>query len=91
MVIPSERKQANNDICANQVGFFSRFDKVAKKQYVKLRDVVKKGDIVGIIMVLDMHYEVIADKGGKIVNFLVEEAQPVEYGQPLIRLEKPSK
>ena len=79
----------NNDICSTHVGFFSRFDKAAGKQYVKLRDVINKGDVIGTITVLDMQHEVIANQEGKIIHFLVEEGQPVEYGQPLVRLEKP--
>ena len=81
-----KQKVNKNDICSNQVGFFSRFGP-NKKQYVKLRDVVKKGDVVAKIISLKTPNDLVATKNGKIVNFLVEEGQPVEYGQPVIRLE----
>jgi acetyl-CoA carboxylase biotin carboxyl carrier protein len=49
--------------------------------------VLKEGDVVGIVRAMHVDQEILADKGGKIVEILVEEGQPVEYGQPLIRLE----
>ena len=80
-------KTPHKDICANEVGLFSRFDAKTKKQYVKLRDIVSKGDVIGVIQSLGVSHEMQSSHAGKIVAFLVEEGQPVEYGQPLIRLE----
>lgn len=76
-----------NDIRSTHIGFFSRFSPKSKKQFIKLRDVLKEGDVVGIVRAMHVDQEILADKGGKIVEILVEEGQPVEYGQPLIRLE----
>lgn len=84
--VEKDSKGKHLDILSNQIGFFSRFNKKTKKQYVKLRDVVKKGDVIGNITSMHIDYEVFANNEGKIVEFLVEEGQPVEYHQPLVRL-----
>jgi biotin carboxyl carrier protein len=88
MMRPSTQKSAQkNDIASKHIGFFSRFNPKTKKQYFKLRDMVKEGEVVAIVRAMHLDQEVLADKNGKIVEVLVEEGQPVEYGQPLIRLE----
>ncbi|BBM89569.1 hypothetical protein COTS27_01274 [Spirochaetota bacterium] len=74
------------DIVSSQIGFFSRYNPKTKRHYVKLRDQVKKGAVVACIKSMHLHYEIQVEKPGKIVEFLVEEGQPVEYHQPLIRL-----
>ncbi len=79
-------KDEKLDILSPQIGFFSRYHPKTKKQYVKLRDVVKKGDVVGNVISMHIHHQVISQIDGKISEFLVEEKQPVEYEQPLIRL-----
>jgi biotin carboxyl carrier protein len=76
-----------NDICSKNIGFFSRFNPKSKKQYIKLRDVIKVGDVLGVVRAMHVDQEIVADKTGKVTHFLVEEGQPVEYGQPLVRLE----
>ncbi len=80
---PSEQKV---DILAPQIGFFSRYNVSTKKHYIKLRDQVKKGDVVACIKSMHLIYDVVAEHSGKIVEILVEEGQPVEYHQPLMRL-----
>lgn len=81
-----EDQSKNLDILSPQIGFFSRFNQKTKKQYVKLRDVVKTGDVIGTITSMHIEHQVTSEKEGKIVDFLVEEGQPVEYHQPLVRL-----
>lgn len=87
VVRPAATVAEKNDIVSTHVGFFSRFNPKTKKQYFKLRDVVKVGDVVGVVRAMHIDQEIVAEKSGKIVTFLVEEGQPVEYGQPTIRLE----
>ena len=75
------------DVYSEHIGFFTRFDPKTKKQCVKLRTPIKKGDVVGFIRSLHVSYPVISNEEGKIIHFLVEEGQPIEYKQPVIRLE----
>ena len=51
--------------------------------FVKLGDNIKTGDTVCIIEAMKMFNRIEADFGGKIVEILVENGQPVEYDEPL--------
>lgn len=75
------------DLKSSEIGFFSRFNPQSKKQYFKLRDIVTEGDIIGVVKSMHVDHEVLATHTGKIIEFLVEEGQPVEYGQPLFRID----
>ena len=85
-MLSKEEKSYFLDIPSPQIGFFNRYNPKTRKQYFKLRDVVKKGDIVGTIVSMHIHHNIISEVDGKITEFLVEQDQPVEYDQPLIRL-----
>ena len=54
--------------------------------YVKVGDVVKKGDIVCIVEAMKLMNEIEAECDGEIVEILVTNEGPVEYGQPLFKL-----
>ena len=69
------------------IGFFIRLNPKTGENYVKLRDVVKKGDIVGHVRVLGVLQDLKAEQAGKLKEILVEEGQPIEYGQPVMRFE----
>jgi biotin carboxyl carrier protein len=69
------------------VGFFTRVNPAKGENYVKLRDVVKKGSVVGHVRVLGVLQDLKAESDGKVMEFLVEEGQPIEYGQPVMRFE----
>ena len=51
--------------------------------FVKLGDDIKAGDTVCIIEAMKMFNRIEADFGGKVVEILVENGQPVEYDEPL--------
>ncbi len=75
------------DVTSKWVGIFTRLNPKTKEAYVKLRDVVKKGDVIAHVRVLGHLQDVVCEFDGKIKEILVEEGQPVEYGQPLFRVE----
>jgi acetyl-CoA carboxylase biotin carboxyl carrier protein len=58
--------------------------------FVKAGDHVKAGQVVCIVEAMKLMNEIEADVAGTIVKSLVENAQPVEYGQPLFSI-KPDK
>lgn len=70
------------------VGFFTRLNTKTGEYYIKLRDTVKKGDIIAHVRVLGIMQDVVADDEGKVKEILIEEGQPIEYGQPIMRFEK---
>ena len=84
---PTNEEDDNKfDIISKHIGFFFRNKGKSDTPLVKLREVIDVDQVVAIVRVLNIEEEIIADKKGKIVEILVEDGQPVEYGQPLMRL-----
>ena len=52
--------------------------------FVKVGDSVKAGDTLLIVEAMKVMNPITADKAGTIKSVLVENAQPVEYDQPLV-------
>ncbi len=69
------------------VGTFYRSPSPDAAVYVEVGDVVKKGQILCIIEAMKLMNEIEAEVSGKIAAILVENAQPVEYGEPLFHIE----
>jgi acetyl-CoA carboxylase biotin carboxyl carrier protein len=66
------------------VGTFYRSASPGAKPFVEVGDAVKKGQTVCIIEAMKLMNEIEADKDGVIKAILVENGQPVEYGEPLL-------
>ncbi len=75
------------EITSPMVGTFYRSPAPDEPPFIELGDVVKKGNTVCIIEAMKLMNEIEAESAGKIVEILVENTQPVEYGQILMRLE----
>jgi acetyl-CoA carboxylase biotin carboxyl carrier protein len=54
--------------------------------FVKVGDSVQSGQTVCIIEAMKLMNEIEADISGEVVRVLVENGQPVEYGEPLFAL-----
>ncbi len=65
------------------IGTFYRSPSPDKEAYVKVGDVIQKGDTVCIVEAMKLFNEIESEVSGKIVKMLVEDAQPIEYDQPL--------
>ena len=65
------------------VGTFYRSSAPGSAAYVEVGAVVKEGDTLCIIEAMKLLNEIDADKSGTITQILVENGQPVEFGQPL--------
>lgn len=65
------------------VGTFYRSSSPGGAPFVELGAVVKAGDTVCIIEAMKILNEIESDQAGTITQILVENGQPVEYGQPL--------
>ena len=74
---------------APMVGTFYRSASPESKAYVEVGQNVKAGETVCIIEAMKLMNEIEADATGVIKAILVENGQPVEYGQPLFRLAPP--
>jgi acetyl-CoA carboxylase biotin carboxyl carrier protein len=71
-------------IVAPMVGTFYAAPTPNEPPYVSEGDAVEPGQIVGIIEAMKMMNEIESDVAGRIIRILVQNAQPVEYGQPLM-------
>ena len=75
------------EIISPMVGTFYRAPAPDADPYVKENDIVVVGQKVCIIEAMKLMNEILSETKGRIVEILVENGQPVEYGQPLLLLE----
>ena len=66
------------------VGTFYRSSNPGAKPFVELGQRVSVGETLCIIEAMKMLNQIEADVGGEIAAILVENGQPVEFGQPLL-------
>jgi acetyl-CoA carboxylase biotin carboxyl carrier protein len=74
-------------INAPMVGTFYRAASPTEPPFVQEGEEVQPGSVVGIIEAMKMMNEIESDVSGRIVRVLVQNGQPVEYGQPLYVVE----
>ena len=69
------------------VGTFYRAPAPDAAPFVAEGDLVKEGQVLCVIEAMKLMNEIEAKAAGRIARVLVENAQPVEYGQPLFLVE----
>jgi len=74
-------------ITSPMVGTFYRASSPDGDPFVEEGDSVRKGQTLCIIEAMKMMNEIEAEVAGRVVKVLCENAQPVEYGQPLVIVE----
>ncbi|CAM5783077.1 acetyl-CoA carboxylase biotin carboxyl carrier protein [Castellaniella caeni] len=72
-----------HQVKAPMVGTFYRAPNPNSPAFVEVGQTVKEGDPLCIIEAMKLLNEIEADKSGVIKEILVENGEPVEYGQPL--------
>lgn len=65
------------------VGVFYRSASPTSKPFVEVGQTVNKGDTLCIVEAMKLMNEIEAEKAGVISKILVENGEPVEYGEPL--------
>ena len=78
--------QEGHVVKAPMVGTFYRSPSPDAKPFVEVGQSVKEGDTICIIEAMKLMNEIEADASGVVKAVLVENGQPVEYGQPLFIL-----
>jgi acetyl-CoA carboxylase biotin carboxyl carrier protein len=81
-----EPGQEGHVVKAPMVGTFYRSPSPDAKAFVEVGQAVKEGDTICIIEAMKLMNEIEADASGVVKAILVENGQPVEYGQPLFIL-----
>lgn len=82
-----EAKSNVKQVLSPFVGTFYRAPSPTAEPYVREGQAIKKGDVLCIIEAMKLMNEIEAEFPGKIVQLLVENGQPVEFGEPLFVIE----
>ncbi|TDB74543.1 acetyl-CoA carboxylase biotin carboxyl carrier protein [Micromonospora sp. KC721] len=69
------------------VGTFYRAPEPGAAPFVRVGDLVRPGQVVGIVEAMKLMNEVTAERAGRVVEVLVDDGRPVEYDQPLVALD----
>ena len=80
---PAAPVETGHIVKSPMVGTFYRASSPNAKAFAEVGQQVKEGDAICIIEAMKIMNEIEADKSGTIVKILVENGQPVEYGQSL--------
>ncbi len=75
-------------VLSPMVGTFYHAPSPGAEPYVKAGDTLKKGQVVGIVEAMKIMNEIEVEYPCKVVSVEVGDAQPVEYGTKLIKVEK---
>lgn len=81
--VPAKEESKGIVIKSPMVGTFYRSPSPDADPFVQVGQSIAKGDTLCIIEAMKIMNEVIAEQSGTITKILVENAQPVEFDQPL--------
>lgn len=74
------------EILSPMVGTFYRSPTPDEEPFVEVNDRISAGQTVCIIEAMKLMNEIEAETSGRVMEILVENGEPVEYGQPLMRI-----
>ena len=80
---PAAAEPTGHIVKSPMVGTFYRSSAPGAAPFVELGSTIKDGDTICIIEAMKLLNEIDADASGVITQILVENGQPVEFGQPL--------
>ena len=84
--VASDETDGLHSIVSPMVGVFYNASNPDLPPYVEEGDIVSPGQTLCIIEAMKIMNEVESEYSGKIVSILVENGQPVEYGEPLFNV-----
>jgi acetyl-CoA carboxylase biotin carboxyl carrier protein len=89
--LPTQNTSIENNlqhaVKSPMVGTFYRASSPGASNFVEMGSTVKEGDTLCIIEAMKLLNEIEADRSGVIKQILLDNGQPVEYGQPLFIIE----
>ncbi len=74
------------DVPSPIVGTFYSSPGPEESPFVEIGMKVRKGQVVCIIEAMKIMNEIEAEVSGEVIEILVQNGQPIEYGQPLMRV-----
>lgn len=79
-------KSNNLIISSPMVGTFYTAKSEGSEPYISVGDVVKKGQVIGIVEAMKLMNEIESEYEGVVEEILVKNKDMIEYGQPLVSL-----
>ncbi len=84
----TERIPLNSiEIKAPMVGTFYRAPSPEAAPYVQVGQTIEAGQVICIIEAMKLMNEIKSENKGKVLEILVDNAEPVEFGQPMFLIE----
>jgi acetyl-CoA carboxylase biotin carboxyl carrier protein len=83
LAVVSEPEETLHIITSPIVGTFYHAASPTAEPFIKVGDSISVGKVLCIVEAMKLMNEIQADVSGKVAKILVENGQPVEYGQPL--------
>ncbi|MDY0300396.1 MAG: acetyl-CoA carboxylase biotin carboxyl carrier protein [Trichlorobacter sp.] len=87
-VAPAAQEETGETINSPIVGTFYRAPSPESPAFAEVGQIVEKGQVICLVEAMKLFNEIEADFKCKIIKICVENAQPVEFGQPLFVIEK---
>ena len=86
--LQQEKPKTNTiEIKAPMVGTFYRAPSPEAPSYVNMGDMIEPGQVICIIEAMKLMNEIKSEVKGKIIDIQADNAEPVEFGQPLFVVE----
>lgn len=83
----AKSEEKGNPVISPMVGTYYGSPSPGAKTFVQVGDIVSKGQVVCIIEAMKLMNEIESEVSGKVTKIMVEDGQPVEYGQVLMYVE----
>ena len=87
MPLAVEEKLSGLEVRAPIVGTFYRSSSPEAPPFVNVGDIVNPGDVLCIIEAMKLMNEIVSEVSGTVKAILVENANPIEFDQPLFVIE----
>ena len=86
-MVSKSNKSDRTQVKAPLVGTFYAASSPGEEPFVNVGDVVKKGDVIGIIEAMKLMNEITAPQDGVVKEILIDNGEMVEYDQVIMRIE----
>jgi acetyl-CoA carboxylase biotin carboxyl carrier protein len=87
VALPESASSKTVEIKAPMVGTFYRAPSPEAAPFVDVNQVIEPGQVICIIEAMKLMNEIKSEVKGKILAILVDNADPVEFGQPMFLIE----
>ncbi|MFH1441795.1 MAG: acetyl-CoA carboxylase biotin carboxyl carrier protein [Candidatus Omnitrophota bacterium] len=84
---PEEQKPNTIEIKAPMVGTFYRAPAPETPPYIEVGQIIEPGQVICIIEAMKLMNEIKSEIKGKILEIIVDNAEPVEFGQSMFLIE----